>query len=247
MNVLEIKNLSVRYGDKVVIKDLSMDIKRNKITAIIGPSGCGKSTLLTTINLLLEENGGQFTGQILFNGKDILSYEKKDVRRMIGMVFQRPIPFPFSIYKNLTYAPMYYGIRDKDKLNNIVENTLKKVGLYDELKGDFNMLATKLSGGQQQRLCIGRALTAEPEILLLDEPCSALDVKNTANIEKLLKDLSKDYTIIIVTHNLSQAKRISDYAAFILDGEVVEYDETEKIFSNPKDRRTKEYVEGIFG
>ncbi|NLW39359.1 MAG: ATP-binding cassette domain-containing protein, partial [Tissierellia bacterium] len=134
MNVLEIKNLSVSYGDKLVIKDLSMDIKKNKITAIIGPSGCGKSTLLTTINLLLEENGGQFTGQILFNGKDILSYEKKDVRRMIGMVFQKPTPFPFSVYKNLTYAPKYYGIRDKKKLKDIVENTLKRVGLYEELK-----------------------------------------------------------------------------------------------------------------
>lgn len=247
MNVLEIKNLSVSYGDKLVIKDLSMDIKKNKITAIIGPSGCGKSTLLTTINLLLEENGGQFTGQILFNGKDILSYEKKDVRRMIGMVFQKPTPFPFSVYKNLTYAPKYYGIRDKKKLKDIVENTLKRVGLYEELKDDLNRSATKLSGGQQQRLCIGRALTVEPEILLLDEPCSALDIKNTANIERLLKELSKDYTIVIVTHNLSQAKRISDYTAFILDGKLIEYDETKKIFSNPKDRRTKEYVEGIFG
>lgn len=247
MNVLEIKNLSVSYGDKLVIKDLSMDIKKNKITAVIGPSGCGKSTLLTTINLLLEENGGQFTGQILFNGKDILSYEKKDVRRMIGMVFQKPTPFPFSVYKNLTYAPKYYGIRDKKKLKDIVENTLKRVGLYEELKDDLNRSATKLSGGQQQRLCIGRALTVEPEILLLDEPCSALDIKNTANIERLLKELSKDYTIVIVTHNLSQAKRISDYTAFILDGKLIEYDETKKIFSNPKDRRTKEYVEGIFG
>ncbi len=247
MNVLEIKNLSVSYGDKLVIKDLSMDIKKNKITAIIGPSGCGKSTLLTTINLLLEENGGQFTGQILFNGKDILSYEKKDVRRMIGMVFQKPTPFPFSVYKNLTYAPKYYGIRDKKKLKDIVENTLKRVGLYEELKDELNRSATKLSGGQQQRLCIGRALTVEPEILLLDEPCSALDIKNTANIERLLKELSKDYTIVIVTHNLSQAKRISDYTAFILDGKLIEYDETKKIFSNPKDRRTKEYVEGIFG
>ena len=247
MNVLEIKNLSVSYGDKLVIKDLSMDIKKYKITAIIGPSGCGKSTLLTTINLLLEENGGQFTGQILFNGKDILSYEKKDVRRMIGMVFQKPTPFPFSVYKNLTYAPKYYGIRDKKKLKDIVENTLKRVGLYEELKDELNRSATKLSGGQQQRLCIGRALTVEPEILLLDEPCSALDIKNTANIERLLKELSKNYTIVIVTHNLSQAKRISDYTAFILDGKLIEYDETKKIFSNPKDRRTKEYVEGIFG
>lgn len=247
MNILEINNLNVSYGSKQVIKNLSMNIEKNKITAVIGPSGCGKSTLLTTLNLMIAENGGSFTGEILFKGKDILSYEIDYLRRMIGIVFQKPTPFPFSIYKNLTYAPKYYGIKDKNRLNEIVENTLKRVGLYDEINKDLNMLATKLSGGQQQRLCIGRALTVEPEILLLDEPCSALDRKNTANIEEMLLELSKDYTIVIVTHNLSQAKRISDYTAFILDGELIEYDTTENVFNNPKDDRTREYIKGIYG
>lgn len=247
MDMLKINDLFVSYGDKQVIKGLSLNIKKNKITAIIGPSGCGKSTLITSLNLMLEENGGNFTGQILFKNKDILSYKKDEIRKSIGMVFQKPTPFPLSVYKNLTYAPIYYGVRDKKKLNNIAENVLKRVGLFHEVKDDMNILATKLSGGQQQRLCIARALTVEPEILLLDEPCSALDINNTANIEKMLIELSKDYTIIIVTHNLSQAKRISDYTAFILDGELVEYDETEKIFTNPKDNRTKEYIEGIYG
>jgi len=247
VNILEINNLNVSYGNKQVIKNLSMNIEKNKITAIIGPSGCGKSTLLTTLNLMIAENGGSFTGEILFKGKDILSYEIDYLRRMIGIVFQKPTPFPFSIYKNLTYAPRYYGIKDKDKLNEIVEKTLKRVGLYDEINKDLNMMATKLSGGQQQRLCIGRALTVEPEILLLDEPCSALDRKNTANIEEMLLELSKDYTIVIVTHNLSQAKRISDYTAFILDGELIEYDTTENVFNNPKDDRTREYIKGIYG
>ncbi len=247
MSILEINNLNVSYGSKQVIKNLSMNIEKNKITAVIGPSGCGKSTLLTTLNLMIAENGGSFTGEILFKGKDILSYEIDYLRRMIGIVFQKPTPFPFSIYKNLTYAPKYYGIKDKNRLNEIVENTLKRVGLYDEINKNLNMLATKLSGGQQQRLCIGRALTVEPEILLLDEPCSALDRKNTANIEEMLLELSKDYTIVVVTHNLSQAKRISDYTAFILDGELIEYDTTENVFNNPKDDRTREYIKGIYG
>lgn len=247
MDILKINNLSSSYGDKKVIKELSMNIKKNKITAIIGPSGCGKSTLLTTLNLMIEENGGSFAGKILFKGKDILSYEKDHVRRMIGMVFQKPTPFPFSIYKNLTYAPIYYGIKNKNELNNIVKDTLEKVGLFDEIDKDLNMLATKLSGGQQQRLCIARGLTVEPEVLLLDEPCSALDIKNTQNIEEMLLKFSEDYTIIIVTHNLAQAKRISDYTAFILDGELIEYERTEEIFKNPKDKRTKEYIEGIYG
>jgi phosphate transport system ATP-binding protein len=196
---------------------------------------------------MIEENGGNFTGKIFFKDKDILSYEKDEIRRRIGMVFQKPTPFPFSIYKNLTYAPKYYGIKDRLKLNSIVEDTLRKVGLFDEINHDINTKATKLSGGQQQRLCIGRALTVEPEVLLLDEPCSQLDFKNTANIEDMLLKLSRDYTIVIVTHNLSQAKRISDYTAFILDGELIEYGETEEIFTNPKDNRTKEYIEGIYG
>lgn len=247
MDILKINNLFARYGDKKVLKDLSMNIKRNKIIAIIGPSGCGKSTLLTTLNRMIEENGGNFTGEILFKDKDILSYEKDSIRKNIGMVFQKPTPFPFSVYKNLTYAPIYYGIKDKEELDSIVEATLKEAGLFNEINKDLNILATKLSGGQQQRLCIARALTAKPEVLLLDEPCSALDIKNIQNIEEMLLRFSKDYTIIIVTHNLAQAKRISDYTAFILDGELIEYEETEKIFTNPMDSRTKEYIEGIYG
>lgn len=223
MDIIKIKDLSVSYGDKKVLKNLSMNIEKNKITAIIGPSGCGKSTLLSTLNLMIEENGGSFEGDILFKDKDIRSYKKDDIRRMIGMVFQKPTPFPFSIYKNLTYAPIYYGIKDKKELNSIVENTLQKAGLFEEVKDDLNMKATKLSGGQQQRLCIARALTVGPEVLLLDEPCSALDAKNTEKIEEMLLKFSKDYTIVIVTHNLDQAKRIADHTASILDGELVEY------------------------
>lgn len=247
MDIIKIKDLSTRYGNKHIIKDLSMNIKSNKITAIIGPSGCGKSTLINTLNLMLKENGGEFKGAITFKDKNILSFPKDYIRKSIGMLFQKPVPFPFSIYKNLTYAPIYYGVSDKSKLDNIVEEVLKKAQLYDEVKNDLNMCATKLSGGQQQRLCIARALTVNPEVLLLDEPCSALDVKNTAHIEKMLVELSKEYTIVMVTHNLSQAKRISDYTAFILDGELVEYGETYQIFNNPKDKRTKEYIEGIYG
>lgn len=247
MDILRINNLSAKYTNKRVLKDLSLGIKKNKITAIIGPSGCGKSTLLTVLNRMIEEKGGSFTGEILFKDKSILDYGKEEIRKNIGMVFQKPTPFPFSIYKNLTYAPIYYGIKNRAKLDRIVESSLKKAGLFDEIRGDLAMPATKLSGGQQQRLCIARALTSRPEILLLDEPCSALDVKNTQNIEKMLLGFSKDYTIVIVTHNLAQAKRISDYTAFILDGELIEYGQTGELFKNPKDARTKEYIEGIYG
>lgn len=247
MDIIELKSLDAYYGNKKILNNINMKIKKNKITAIIGPSGCGKSTLLSALNRMLDENGGHTKGEIIFDGKDIHSYPKEDVRKRIGIVFQKPAPFPMSIYKNLTYAPMYYGTRDRKKLDEIVESKLKVSGLFEEVKKDFNMSALKLSGGQQQRLCIARALTVEPEVLMLDEPCSALDVKNTANIEEMLLKLSENYTIIIVTHNLSQAKRISDYTAFILDGELIEYDETKKIFANPKDKRTKEYIEGIYG
>lgn len=246
MDIIKINNLTTSYGDKKIIKNLSMDIKKNKITAIIGPSGCGKSTLITTLNRMLEENKGKYNGTIEFNNKDIKNISKEEIRKNIGMLFQKPSPFPMSIYKNLSYAPMYYGIKNKNQLNNIVEEALKKVQLYDEVKDDLNMLATKLSGGQQQRLCIARALTVKPEVLVLDEPCSALDIKNTKSIEKMLLELSKDYTIVIVTHNLSQAKRIANYTAFLLDGELIEYEKTEELFENPKDERTREYIEEMY-
>ena len=197
--------------------------------------------------MLLLEHGGSYEGKILFKDKDIEDYNRNELRKKMGMVFQKPTPFPLSIYKNMIYAPVYYGINDKKELDNIVEYNLKRVGLYEEIQNEWDMSAMKLSGGQQQRLSIARALTVEPEILLLDEPCSALDIKNTAIIEEMLLKLSKDYTIIIVTHNLAQAKRISDYTAFFLDGHLVEYSESKEMFSSPKDIRTKEYLEGIYG
>jgi len=247
VDIIELANLNAFYGSKKILNNINMKIKKNKITAIIGPSGCGKSTLLAVLNRMIEENGGSIEGKVIFNEKDILNYSKNELRRKVGIVFQKPSPFPLSIYGNLAYAPLYYGVKDKKLLNDIVENKLKVSGLYEEVKDDFKMSALELSGGQQQRLCIARALTVEPDVLLMDEPCSALDVKNTANIEDMLLNLLDDYTIIIVTHNLFQAKRISDYTVFILDGEIVEFGETEQIFNNPGDRRTKEYIEGMYG
>lgn len=246
--ILEVKNFSVSYDDKKILKNINMYIDRNKITAIIGPSGCGKSTFLKSLNMMInEEKGAKTFGDIFFEGKNIKDFEIELLRKNIGLVFQTPTPFPFSIYKNMTYAPIYYGIKDKIQLDNLVKEKLKLAGLYDEIKDEINKSALSLSGGQQQRLCIARELTVEPEVLLLDEPCSALDIQNTIKIEEMLKNLSKNYTIIIVTHNLAQAKRIADKTAFFFDGELVEYEDTEKIFSNPRDEKTKKYINGIFG
>ncbi len=246
--ILEIKKLSVAFGKKKILKNMYMKIEEKKITAIIGPSGCGKSTFIKCLNLMVdEEKNAVIDGEILFERKNIRDIEKEDVRENIGMVFQSPTPFPLSIYDNMVYAPLYYGIKDKKKLKSIVEEKLKLTNLYDEVKDSLSMKATKLSGGQQQRLCIARSLTVEPKILLLDEPCSALDIKNTENIEKMLKKLSDKYTIVIVTHNLAQAKRIADYTAFILNGEIMEYKKTDDLFNNPDDLRTKQYIDGVFG
>ena len=246
--ILEVKNFSVSYDDKKILKNINMYIDRNKITAIIGPSGCGKSTFLKSLNMMInEEKGAKTFGDIFFEGKNIKNFEVENLRKNIGLVFQTPTPFPFSIYKNMTYAPIYYGIKNKNQLDNLVKEKLKLAGLYDEIKDEINKSALSLSGGQQQRLCIARELTVEPEVLLLDEPCSALDIQNTIKIEEMLKNLSKNYTIIIVTHNLAQAKRIADKTAFFFDGELVEYEDTEKIFSNPRDEKTKKYINGIFG
>ncbi len=245
---MSIKNLSVYFGETEILKKINLDLNKNKITAVIGPSGCGKSTFMKSLNLLVnEEENFNGEGQILLNGKDIMTMDKEEVRENIGMVFQHPTAFPFSIYKNLTYAPIYYGIKDKNKLRKIVEEKLKMAGIYNEVKDNLDMTASKLSGGQQQRLCIARALTVEPEVILLDEPCSSLDLKNIENIEKMLVDISDEYTILIVTHNLAQAERIADYTAFILNGELVEYAETKKIFNDPQDIRTKEYIAGLYG
>ena len=247
-NILEIKNLFVYYGEKEILKNINMSIKKNKIVSIIGPSGCGKSTFLKTINHMInDEEDSKVEGTIFFNGNNSADVDKEKLRKEIGIVFQTPSPFPFSIYKNMTYAPIYYGTRNKEELDILIKNKLEEVGLYDEVKNDIKKSALKLSGGQQQRLCIARSLSVNPEILLLDEPCSALDIQNTMKIEKLLLKLAKRYTVVIVTHNLFQAKRISDYTGFFLNGQLIEFDTTEKIFNNPTDERTKKYISGIFG
>lgn len=247
-NILEIKDFSVNYGKSRVLKNINLDIERNRITAIIGPSGCGKSTFLKSLNLMItEEKSSEILGEIYFNGKNIKDFQIENLRKKIGLVFQTPTPFPFSIYKNMIYAPVYCGTKDKKELDKIVKEKLVLAGLYDEIKDEMNKSALSLSGGQQQRLCIARELTVEPEVLLLDEPCSALDIQNTMKIEEMLKNLSSKYTIVIVTHNLAQAKRIADKTAFFFDGELVESNDTEVIFTNPKDEKTKNYINGIFG
>lgn len=240
--VIKTENLKVSYGNKKVIKNINTSFEKNKITAIIGPSGCGKSTLLKSLNRTIEEYGGRAEGSIYLNNINYKDIDVQELRNKIGMVFQTPVVFPFSIYKNMTYAPIYYGEKSREKLQEIVVKYLQKAGLYEEVKGDLNMQASKLSGGQQQRLVIARCLTVNPEVILLDEPCSALDIKNTANIEKMLLNLKKDYTIIIVTHNLAQAKRIADYVIYMEDGTIVESGTPDVIFSSPTDPRTKEYI-----
>jgi phosphate transport system ATP-binding protein len=240
--ILKTENLTVKYGERQVLKEINYSFEKNKITAIIGPSGCGKSTFLKSLNRTVEEYGGTIGGRIILHNENIMDISLQKLRSCIGMVFQTPIVFPFSIYKNMTYAPIYNGEKNKEELNNIVERYLKKSGLYNEVKNDLNMLATKLSGGQQQRLAIARCLTVNPEIILLDEPCSALDIKNTANIEKMLIELKDDYTIIIVTHNLAQAKRIADNVVFMEEGQIIEKGSPENIFNQPMDSRTVEYI-----
>lgn len=245
--ILETKDVQVSFNNKEILKQINVKFPQNKITAIIGPSGCGKSTLLKTLNALIYENNeAKVSGEILYHGKSISIGEREFIREKIGMVFQNPTPFPLSIHRNMEYALKYYGVKKKER-EKIIEEKLRVTGLYDEVKEVINKSALKLSGGQQQRLCIARALTVEPEIILLDEPCSALDIKNTMNIENMLKNIKDKYTIIIVTHNLSQAKRIADEIIFMLDGEVIEFNKTNNIFETPKDQRTKEYVGGLVG
>lgn len=244
-SVMQVCGLSVSYEGKQVLHDISMEIGRHQITAILGPSGCGKTTFLKTLNgLLQEERGTKVSGTIFLEGSDTRTYPQEDLRRNVGLVFQTPAPFPFSIYKNLTYAPVYYGIRDKKKLDQIVEEKLKLTGLYEEVAGELHKSALKLSGGQKQRLCIARALTVEPKVLLLDEPCSALDVKASAKIEELLMKLKEHYTIVIVTHNLAQARRIADEVAFFQDGRLVEKQEAKEFWENPQNPETKEFLKG---
>lgn len=240
--VLRTKNLSVNYGSSQILKNINISFEKNKITAIIGPSGCGKSTFLKTLNRTVEEYGGKVQGEVFLNDMNIGGLSAEKLRKSIGMVFQNPVVFPFSVYKNMVYAPLYYGVKKKKELDELVEAFLKKAGLFDEVKDSLNMHASNLSGGQQQRLAIARCLTAEPEVLLLDEPCSALDIKNTFHIEKMLIELKKEYSIIIVTHNLAQARRIADYAVFMDEGQVVEHSSAGEIFDNPVDSRTREYI-----
>jgi phosphate transport system ATP-binding protein len=247
---LTIRDMNFYYGKFMALKSVDMDIYSNNITAFIGPSGCGKSTFLRTLNRMndfIEDT--KVEGNITFDGQDIYSknVDAVELRRRIGMVFQRPNPFPKTIYENIVYGLRNNGIRKKEILDEVVEKTLKDVALYDEVKDKIYQSALALSGGQQQRLCIARTIAMQPDVILMDEPTSALDPISTLKIEELLLDLKKNYTIIIVTHSMQQAARMSDYTAFFLNGEVVEYGVTDKIFSNPMDKRTEDYITGRFG
>jgi phosphate transport system ATP-binding protein len=249
MGIIETRNLDLYYGSSQALKKISLDIEKNTVTALIGPSGCGKSTFLRTLNRMNDLiNNVKIEGEVLFENNDIYgNYDVIELRKKVGMVFQKPNPFPMSIYENVAYGPKIHGIKDKAKLDTIVEESLKKAALWDEVKERLNKSALGLSGGQQQRLCIARVLAVEPEVLLMDEPTSALDPISTQKIEELIDELKKSYTVIIVTHNMQQAGRISDYTAFFLNGEVIEYSSTEKLFSVPLDKRTEDYITGRFG
>ena len=245
--LIRLYDFGVAYDKKTVLEGINTAIRSGRITAIIGPSGCGKSTLLKAMNRMLEtQKDAAVFGSIHVNGVDIHTMQPEALRRKVGMVFQTPTPFPMSIYKNMTYAPLYYGITGKQELDALVQEKLEVTGLWEEVKDELNKNALKLSGGQQQRLCIARALTADPEILLLDEPCSALDVKSTQIIEELLLKLKEKYTIVIVTHNLFQAKRIADDCIFMLNGQLWEQNTTEELFSNPQRQETKDYLQGAY-
>ncbi len=246
---IKIENLELYYGNFHALKDVSMEIPEKEITAFIGPSGCGKSTLLKSLNRMNDlVEGCKITGKVLLDDQDI--YRDMDVnllRKRVGMVFQKPNPFPMSVYDNIAYGPRTHGIRSKAKLDEIVEKSLRDAAIWDEVKDRLKKSALGLSGGQQQRLCIARALAVQPEVLLMDEPTSALDPISTSKIEDLAAELKKDYTIVMVTHNMQQAVRISDETVFFLLGEVVEAGNTEKMFSMPKDKRTEDYITGRFG
>lgn len=249
MEKFTVKNLDLWYNDFKALKNINLGMQENSITAFIGPSGCGKSTLLKSLNRMNDlVEGCRITGEVLLDGEDI--YGNMDVnllRKRVGMVFQKPNPFPMSIYDNIAFGPRTHGIRSKAKLDEIVEESLRDAAIWDETKDVLKKSALAMSGGQQQRLCIARALAVKPEVLLMDEPTSALDPISTSKIEDLALELKKKYTIIMVTHNMQQAVRISDYTAFFLLGEVVEYSETEKMFSTPQDKRTEDYITGRFG
>ena len=246
----DINKLNLHYGTFHALKNINMEIAKGEVTAFIGPSGCGKSTFIKTLNRMNDlVEGCKIEAGILFHDRDIYSrdYDINLLRKRVGMVFQKPNPFAMSIYDNITFGPKTHGIKDKDTLDSIVEKSLKDAALWDDLKDRLYSSALGLSGGQQQRLCIARTLAVDPEVILMDEPTSALDPISTAKIEELVLKLKKDYTIIIVTHNMQQAHRISDKTAFFLMGEVIEYDDTKKIFNKPKNKKTQDYVMGKFG
>ena len=245
-----VEDLHLYYGENHALKGVNMDIKENAITAFIGPSGCGKSTFLKTLNRMNDlVDDVRITGTVKLDGEDIYgkNIDTTILRKKVGMVFQQPNPFPMSIYDNIAYGPRVHGIKDKKSLDRIVEDSLRGAAIWDEVKDRLKKSALGLSGGQQQRICIARALAVEPEVLLMDEPTSALDPISTTKIEDLMEELKKKYTVVVVTHNMQQAARVSDYTAFFLVGEMVEYGETNAIFKFPQDKRTEDYITGRFG
>lgn len=249
MEKIAVKNLDLWYNDFKALKNINLSLPANKISAFIGPSGCGKSTLLKSLNRMNDlVEGCKITGEVTLDGESVYGgMDVNTLRKRVGMVFQKPNPFPMSIYDNIAFGPRTHGVRQKQKLDEIVEESLKKAAIWEETKDILKKSALAMSGGQQQRLCIARALAVKPEVLLMDEPTSALDPISTSKIEDLATELKKDYTIIMVTHNMQQAVRISDHTAFFLLGEVIEFSETEKMFSNPQDKRTEDYITGRFG
>lgn len=249
MDKFSIKNMELFYGDFKALKGINLNISANEITAFIGPSGCGKSTLLKSLNRMNDlVEGCRITGEVLLDGEDIYGdMDINNLRKRVGMVFQKPNPFPMSVYDNIAYGPRTHGIRSKSRLDEIVEESLRNAAIWDELKDRLKKSALGLSGGQQQRLCIARALAVVPEVLLMDEPTSALDPISTSKIEDLAVQLKEKYTIIMVTHNMQQAARISDKTAFFLLGDMIEFSDTETLFSMPKDKRTEDYITGRFG
>ena len=246
---IQVRNLELFYGDNKALKNINLDIESKKVTALIGPSGCGKSTFLRTLNRMNDLiDNVKITGEITIGGKNIYKdIDEIDLRKKVGMVFQKPNPFPMSIYDNVAYGPRLHGVKDKKTLDGIVEKSLKGAALWDEVKDRLKKSALGLSGGQQQRLCIARSIAVSPEIILMDEPTSALDPISTIKMEELMYELKKKYTVVIVTHNMQQAGRIADKTAFFLSGEVVEYGDTSDIFYKPRDKRTEDYITGRFG
>ena len=247
---MSVKDLDLYYGQKQALKNINMDIHSNAITALIGPSGCGKSTFLKTLNRMNDLiDNVKITGQVTLDGEDIFD-KNMDVtmlRKRVGMVFQQPNPFPMSVYDNIAYGPRVHGIKSKAKLDEIVEESLRGAAIWDEVKDNLKKSALRLSGGQQQRICIARALATKPEVILMDEPTSALDPISTTKIEDLMEELKRQYTVVVVTHNMQQAVRVSEYTAFFLVGDMVEYGETKELFTYPKDKRTEDYITGRFG